>query len=131
MGRNRTDPAILDARGTFKKNPDRKREAIKVKDPIERPGCIQMSEEVQMAWQEIVSQAPLGVLTRADGMFVWLLARMICETVTDYKNTNGAKLALINKMLGQIGMNPTDRLRLSVPIKTADNKPNRFERFTR
>lgn len=130
MPRPRKPAKVLEALGAFRKNPDRKRQDVEVSDPIGPPASELQSDEVE-AYQEICSQAPCGVLTKADTLHVEITARLLAQFRRDPESFNGAKATLLSKMLGQCGGNPTDRLRLSVPVKTTKMQDNPFAQFDR
>lgn len=120
-GRPRTPTAVLDARGSFKKHPERKREdEPEVTEPLgAAPG--RLSEQERIAWDEITSTAPLGVLTQADRLHVEQTATLLAESWTEGTEFHTSKRNLLNRMLGQVGMNPADRSKISVPkVKRAN-----------
>jgi hypothetical protein len=73
------------------------------------------------AWQSIVDEAPLGVLTKADRGNVAIAARLTAEMEADFAGFPTSRLALLNKMLGQFGMSPADRAKLSIPQEKNEN----------
>ncbi len=122
MARPRTPTALLDARGAFKNHPDRKRDSEPVvKEPLGAPPSRLTGLEVE-AWMEIVEFAPMGVLTRADRHAVEQAARLMAESWEDFKSFPTAKLTRLQVTLGQFGMNPSDRSKLSIG-KPKDGNP--------
>jgi phage terminase small subunit len=114
MSRPRTPTAILDARGSFKKDPQRKRDGEPVvKNPLgDPPECLDEMES--KIWREVAGMAPLGVLTEADRFLVEDLAMLTHELRVERGEFQVGKRALRNKMMGQIGMTPSDRAKLSI-----------------
>lgn len=127
MARPRTPTKILDARGAFKTHPERKREGEpEVKAPIGSPPD-SLSELEKSAWHEIVSDAPMGVLTAADAKAVELAARLLAESRTDWENFTVGKIGRLQAFLGQFGMTPSDRAKMSIE-KPKDVNP--FDSFS-
>lgn len=115
MARPRTPTNLLDARGAFKKDPQRRRDAEPVvREPIGAPPAELSGEELRW-WQEIVTRAPLGVLTMADHVSVLLAAKLLAEAMADFASFNPAKLGRLQSLLGTFGMTPSDRAKLSIP----------------
>ncbi|HUS94850.1 MAG TPA: hypothetical protein VMZ24_06730, partial [Patescibacteria group bacterium] len=121
MSRPRTPTKILDARGAFKKNPQRSRDGEpEVRDPIgSAPDRLEDLE--RQAWDEVVRYAPMGVLTEADRHHVEELCILLAESWRLRAKMQTSTRALINKMLGQIGMNPSDRSRISIEKPRNEN----------
>lgn len=115
MARPRTPTNLLDARGAFKRHPERRRDGEPVvNDPIGAPPAGLDPEELRW-WKEIVARAPLGVLTAADYMPVLLAAKLMAEAMADFPGFNPAKLGRLQSLLGTFGMTPSDRAKLSIP----------------
>ena len=115
MSRPRTPTALMEARNSFKAHPERRRDS----EPS-APGHLgavpdRLDDIERQAWMEVVTYAPIGVLTAADRHQVEELATLLAESWTERREFQVGKRALLNKMLGQLGMNPSDRSRLSVP----------------
>jgi hypothetical protein len=114
MGRPRTPTKVLDARGSFKKDPQRKREGEpEVKDPI-GAAPEDFNDEQREAWNEIVTTAPIGVLTAADGVAVELASKLLADSRTNWDKFPSSMLTRLQSMLGQFGMNPSERSRLNI-----------------
>ena len=124
MARPRTPTRILDARGSFKKNPDRKRDGEpEVTDPIgAAPGCLSPDEVV--AWNDIVAGAPIGVLTSADALAVETAAGLLAELRSDRVVFAAGKHSRLQSYFGQFGMTPADRAKLSIE---KPSEPNPFD----
>lgn len=114
MARPRVPTAVLDARGAFRANPQRRR-------PREPEGTgeignppTRLSPAERRAWREVVKQAPAGVLSGSDRLFVEQIARLLAEQWSagvDFPVTRAKRLDVL---LGKLGMNPSDRARLEV-----------------
>ncbi len=127
MSRPRTPTAILEAKGSFKTHANRRRGGEPVqKEPIgNAPKDLTDVETVE--WKQLVKDCCPGVLTAADRNTVKMVARLQCEYDRDLSDMQTSKLALLNKLYGQLGMTPSDRARLS--IAPAKKEVNRFDRF--
>lgn len=122
MARPRTPTSVLDARGAFKRNPQRRRDG----EPVVRESIGSPPEELTDAelrwWREITNRAPLGVLTAADWLSVMLAAQLLAEFKADPVAFNSGKMTRLQSLLGTFGMTPSDRARLSIPkAKESDN----------
>jgi hypothetical protein len=118
--------ALLNARGSFKNRPSRKREDEPiVTDPLGSPPESFKPDEVQ-AWREIASRAPLGVLTGADWQACVMASKLFAEFMRDSEAFNAAKLSRLQSLLGSFGMTPSDRASLSIAQPKAENP---FEQF--
>jgi hypothetical protein len=127
-GKRKTPTRILDARGSFKKNPNRRREnEPEVTDPLSAPPD-DFTEAEAKAWHMIASKAPLGVLTDADWPSVVMAAKLWAEFMTDSAGFNTARLTRLHRILGDFGLNPPDRASLSIP---KPEEPNPFDQFDR
>lgn len=129
MGRPRKPTNILELKGAFKANPQR-REQRKF-EPKNLPAlgdCPDWFSEVEKkAWADLVRCAPAGVLTSADEQSMELAARLLArsrEAQIVRNNVTGELYAITGltsaehgqliQLLGKFGMNPADRSRVSV-----------------
>lgn len=114
MARPRTPTKILDARGAFKKDPQRRRDGEpEVREPI-GPAPDYFAPDQLAAWNQIVGQAPLGVLTAADCLAVETASILVAEFRSNPADFQTGKLGRLQSFLGQFGMNPSDRAKLSI-----------------
>lgn len=121
MGRPRTPSNILDARGAFDKNPNRRR----VDEP-EPNGDIgeppeRLTEDQRAAWSEIVSTCANGVLCQSDRIAVEVAAVLLAMFRADPSGIPGAKLARLDSLMARFGMTPSDRSKVSAPKAKAVN----------
>jgi len=114
MARPRKPTALLEAKGAFKKDPQRKRDGEpQVKTPLGNPPAHMTELECAM-WFEIAATAPTGVLTSADAFAVEQLSVLLAEFRTIKSELSAQKLARISYYLGQFGMSPGERSKLSI-----------------
>lgn len=117
----RTPSKVLEARGTFAHNPDRKREDF-------ASGAFDKSppsyfKELQIdAWNDIVEVLPDSVLQATDGIIVELAARLVSRfRAIDDADITMAQVAQIRTALATLGMTPADRSRVSAKKTTPAN----------
>ena len=120
MSRPRTPTAVLDARGAFKKDPQRKREGEPVvKDPIGSPPE-ELTPEQLKGWQMFVERAPMGVLTSADWPAVYMASILWAGFMADPDFPAG-KLSRLEALMGKFGLTPSDRAKLNIPKPKEEN----------
>lgn len=108
MARPRTPTNVLDARGSFKKHPERKRkDAEPVGELSAAPPHI--NGAVLHAWNEIARYAPRDVLTDSDRLSIELAANLLAQFRDDPLEFTAAKLVRLEALLGKFGMTPADR----------------------
>lgn len=111
MARPRTPTNVLDARGAFKKHPERARTDAQTAGPLGRPPA-HVKGEVLKAWKEICKSAPLDVLTVSDRLALELAANLLAQFRTDAVDFPAAKLVRLEALLGKFGMTPADRAKV-------------------
>ena len=113
MSRPRTATKILDARGAFKKHPERKRQDPKCSSPfpVKAPGHL---SPIQVKWWHKIKRAvPDGVLAGADIFAVELAAVLWSEFVVDPAGMSNGRLSQMRAALGCLGLSPADRAKLA------------------
>lgn len=121
MARPRTPTTILDARGAFKKNPNRARpdEPDANGDLGEPPP--HLTDYEQECWNEFVAGGFPGVLCKADRVGVELVAVLLAKSRTSPATFLAAERNQLIKLLGQFGRTPADRSKIVVPKKEPEN----------
>jgi len=111
MGRNRVPTSILEARGSFEQNPQRRR-----KDPTVRGGLGRcpdfLKPDEKQAWREIVKQVPERVLAVSDRILVETTARLVAKQRRD-PEFSSRLCALLISCLSKLGLTPADRSKVS------------------
>jgi hypothetical protein len=121
MTKRKTSTRVLELRGSFKKNPNRKREGEpEVTSSLSAPPDDFTPAEAA-AWHMIASKAPMGVLTDADWPSVVMAAKLWAEFMADSENFNTARVTRLHRMLGDFGLNPSDRAGMSIPKPKEEN----------
>jgi len=114
MPRPRTPTKVLEARGAFKKDPQRKRDGEpEVTTPLGAPHESLNAAE-SAAWLELARNAPPGVLTEADRLPVEMAACLLVEFRADRAGFSAVKLARLQSLCGAFGMTPSDRAKLAI-----------------
>lgn len=127
MGRNRKPKAIAERDGSFEKHPERRanyEHEPKPEGPLGAPPASFDPEgftgsRLLAIWNEIVSQAPPGVLTSADRLHLEMACRLI------YRIRSGAAKSgdfnSLREFLSKMAMNPADRPKVQVGVGVAPN----------
>lgn len=122
MARPRTPTKVLEARGAFKKDPQRKRDGEpECNNPLGAPHE-SLNEMEAKCWHELAHNAPAGVLTEADRIPMEMASALLAEFRLDRAAFTGQKLARLQSLCGAFGMTPADRAKLSIE-KPKDASP--------
>ena len=127
MSRPRTPTKVLEARGSFKRHPERKRHGEpEVTEALGK--CPKgFMEDQEGAWCDIVNTAPEGVLTSADSILVEVAALLLAEFRESPVDFPAAKLTRLEAILGKFGLNPSERSRMSIAPVIEEVNP--FDQF--
>jgi len=114
MARPRTPSKVLDIRGAFKKNPQRKR--LNEPMPVGEVGKYGIgTTNPSEIWDELVSICPPHVLKNSDRLVMEIAVeylRQFRESPASYSNE---RVRILISLLGKFGMTPSDRAKLSIP----------------
>lgn len=122
MTRPKTPTNILEMKGAFKKNPQRRRtEEPKPEKPLGNPPC-RLSPGVKKIWREIARQCAPGVLTIMDRQAMELASialDRVRQCVDTYDDEGRPLITMTDirtamTMLGKFGMTPSDRAGLGI-----------------
>jgi len=114
MSRARTATALLDARGAFAKNPDRKRVDPEVKQPFPDVAPANLTPVQVKWWHRVVEMVPDAVLTGADPLVVRICACLAAEFAVDPDKMPTARIAQLRGVMGELGLSPSARAKLAV-----------------
>lgn len=120
MARPRTPTNVLELRGAFKKNPDRARVDPPTEAGLGAPPSYLNKAECHI-WKEIESRAPAGVLTRSDRLAVEQMCYLVYRIRTQPDDVKVAERNLLRSYLGQFGMTPADRAKISAAPEKPSN----------
>jgi hypothetical protein len=128
MGRSRTPTNVLDAKGAFKKNPNRQREDATPAGPL---GSVpaHMSKEVGACWLELTEKAPHDVLTMSDEITLELAATLLAQFRANPLDFPAARLARLHAFLSSFGMTPADRSKVGGQGKKRDENMEKMQRL--
>lgn len=120
MPRPRTPTPILELRGAFDKNPNRRRPSEPKPEPLGDPPD-HLHDQARQAWVEIVSVSPAGVLGSMDRPLLEIASNLLAAHRNNPSETKG--LSILISCLSKLGMSPTDRSKVVV---VEDEKPNKW-----
>jgi hypothetical protein len=109
-------PTVLhNLTGAHKKNPNRARSneaqpRMGIGESPKHP-----SVDFADVWGEVVDSVCPGVLGNSDRLHLEIVCHLICQFRLNPEETSAAKVLIIEKMLGKLGMNPIDRIRIVIP----------------
>lgn len=113
MPKPRTPSNVLEARGAFAHNPDRKREDFD-SGAFDKVAPAYFDEGQRAVWNEMVGLLPESVLQSTDRMAVELTSRLVARFRSiDDADVSMAQVAQIRTALASLGMTPADRSRVS------------------
>lgn len=112
MARPRTATNILELKGAFAKNPNRK--AAREDEPVPNAGIgpapEYLAEDERSAWDYIVGTVPAGVLGDCDRSHLEIAARLFAYSRrVSVEDWSAMKIARLDSMLGRMGLNPAER----------------------
>lgn len=121
MARPRTATNILDARGAFQKDPQRKRpDEPKPKTKFRKNAPAHLTAEQRSVWKELVRQIPAGVLTGADAAVVEITVVLFAQFRELGACMPAAQLTRMCALMGRLGLDPSGRASLVVPVEKAN-----------
>ena len=125
MARPRTATNLLDARGSFQKNPQRKAERAEEPTDLEPLGDppAGLSEREYEMWSEVVTVMHKGVVYEVDRFAVELAVRLITKMRYRFNDMTAAEMGRLQGVLGQLGMTPADRSKVQVLRKPETKNP--------
>lgn len=112
MARPRTPTNVLNARGAFRKHPERKRSDPEPSAPLSAPPD-HLNDTARECWAEIAEAAPVDVLTESDRIAIEIAAQLLAHFRQDPAEFPSTKLLRLEVLLGKFGMTPADRSRVS------------------
>lgn len=120
MARPRLPSNVLELKGSFAKNPQRRREDLDGTGPFDPNPPAHLQQELVRTWREIVSQINPVVLTASDGSSIELMARLMLQVrlTGDIEN-----IRELRQWFGQYGMTAAGRAKLGSPVKKKTTNP--------
>lgn len=115
MSRPRTPSNVLELRGAFDKNPQRRREDPKVEMGLgDAPDYF--DDEERAIWVEIAESAPEGVLAKSDRLCIEMLVPLVLR-LRRREPMKAAERTFMLSTLTRIGCTPADRSRVAKPAE--------------
>lgn len=118
MSRPRTPTNVLELRGAFDKDPQRRREDPHVEAGLGAPPGY-FDEGERAIWREIAESAPEGVLSKSDRLCVEMLVPLIVR-LRNREPMKAAERAFMLSTLTRMGCTPADRSRVAAPSEKED-----------
>lgn len=120
----RTATSILELKGSYRKNPQRRRSAEPVAAPFRNTPPSHLTAAQKKIWRAIVKDCADGVITQSDRLALEQLTMLVSEWRENPKDFKTSRHALMHSCLARFGMTPCDRSKIIVPKVTA----NKFSR---
>jgi phage terminase small subunit len=117
MARNPIPTAVHELRGSFDKNPQRRRNGEPQPKGGIGPAPEHMDEFEQAVWDELVDLAVPNVLGDADRILLERCSKLLAKSRRDPDHFNGTNEGHLMSYLSRMGMTPSDRAKLSVGKK--------------
>lgn len=109
----RVPTAILDAKGSFLKDPQRKRVNEPTSDKPLGPAPARLSDDCKRIWKQLQKECCPGVLLRSDRTAFELLVKLTLKMQND-ELANVAQMNLLRDMCARFGLTPADRTKIQV-----------------
>ena len=124
MGRPRTASNILEARGRFAHDPQRRRpNEPKPKGKFPKKAPAHLAPDEIECWKQLAKTVPAGVLTAADILAVEVTAVLLAEFRRSGAEMSAAHLTRMTTLMGRLGLDPSGRASLVVETP----KTNKFD----
>lgn len=111
---NRKATAVLEASGSFDKNPKRRRFDPPASDEIGGPPA-HFAEDESKTWHELIDTSPKGVLKNSDRAALEIASTLLADYRKDRASFNTSRLSALQKALASLGRTPVDRGRIAAP----------------
>lgn len=130
MARPRKPTEVLELKGAFAKDPQRKRPiGAKSGKPIGKPPA-HLSDGEKICWAELAAIAPAGVLQRENAALLELTARLLNESRwSNFGMLQTSRLALLKECLVQMGLTPAARSKVYAEPPQEDPKADKLAEF--
>jgi len=123
MARPRKPTNVLRLSGAFDKDPQRG--VARANEP-QNLECVgeppeRLNDQQLKAWNEIIENSPYGVLTKGDRHTLELTSVLLTEFWVLGANMKGTHMSMLNTLLAKMGMNPSDRSRVTAQNSGKEN----------
>ena len=120
MARHTTPTAIKEARGSFKKHPERRPSGEFEPELGIGPAPPSLGVEAEI-WDEVVQLLPSGVLGNTDRIALEIMCKLIFRMRHDFDSMTAAQITRLETLLARFGMTPADRTKIVVPKSKPKN----------
>jgi phage terminase small subunit len=120
MPRPRTPSNVLELRGAFKKDPQRKREDHPGVGEFSKAPPAHLPQGVVHAWHEVVKRVPLEAMSGSDELAVEITASLLA---TWWLNKDMDTLKELRQWFAQLGLTPVARTKIPAPKKGGGGNP--------
>lgn len=123
QGTKRTPTALLEARGAFEKNPQRRKERSnepKPTKPIGDPPAHFNGDQVD-CWHELLEKIPHGVAFEPDSISLEMASVLLAEI--RYGKASAWQYQQLHRCLAAFGMTPADRSKVQAVSEDVEDDP--------
>lgn len=120
MPRPRTPSNILDLRGSFDKNPNRRRQDHPGVGAFNKSPPAHLPQEVVRAWNAVVSRVPMEAMSGSDELAVEVCATLLASW---WLTKDMDALKELRQWFAQLGLTPVARTKIPAPKKSGGGNP--------
>lgn len=126
MPRPRLPTKVLELRGSFKHDPQRREARAGEPEGVGDLGLVPayLKDDQKQAWLEIASAAPW--LTGSDRLLVESLALYVAQMRSQGNEFPASKQAAMTKLMTELGLTPASRSKVKVPAKAPASPFDKF-----
>lgn len=120
MARPRTPSNVLEMKGAFAKNPQRRREDHPGVGAFNATPPSHLSQDCVRAWHEVVKRVPPEVLSGTDELAIEIVATLLASW---WLTKDLDVLKELRQWFSKLGMTPVDRTKIPAPKKNERGNP--------
>ena len=111
----RTATQLLELRGSFRQNPQRRRpHEPKPSKSFRKSAPKHLTPQQRACWRELVAGVPAGVLGGGDEVLVEVTALLLAELRSDFASMPTTRVTALRINLDKLGLSPSGRASLTV-----------------
>lgn len=122
MPRPRLPSNVLQLRGSFQKDPKRKRQDAQGAGPVNLEPPAHLPGNVIPAWQWVCPRLPQISITSSDEIAIECVARLLAE-MWDSRRVDTKLMSELQRWLIQLGMTPAARTKIPASKPPAEQNP--------
>ena len=112
MPTKHTSSKILEARGAFRKDPQRLRQDAKGTGAFPSRAPSELTDSQKAAWHKLRKMAPPGLWTASDQTAAWIAACLWDEFLRSPATMPTSRVAQLRGLFASLGLDPVARTRL-------------------